>query len=197
MKFYAIDTDGRTIIYFILAFVAVGCAFAISYLGQFHEYLKATAPSALMIYICLIAIFDKYIWKWNLVNVLVGIPVLEGNWEGVLTRTDVNNETTSRQVKLVVTQTWRKMALVFNGERSVSDAQVISLFNSNENSVRIKWIYVSRDLSGIEHKNLYGEGTTDLLLSVNGNSKQLIGVYYSTKLKKGRIELKYKGETHE
>ncbi len=89
------------------------------------------------------------------------------------------------------------MSLVFSGESSVSQAQVIAMSSENKHYVKIQWVYLSNDISGKEHKNLYGEGTTDLALQLIDGKKSLTGTYYSSKLKKGRINLGYKGENSE
>jgi hypothetical protein len=197
MKFYVLDSDSRLGVYFLIALTSLGFMLLLGQASNVSEYFKIIAPSGLMIFVAVIALFDRYIWKWRYINSLVGIPVLEGIWEGVLKREAANGNIVERKVDLIITQNWRKMSLVFSGENSVSQAQLITLYNENKNYVNVKWVYFASDKSGKENANLYGEGTTDLALSISNDKKTLVGSYYSSKLKKGRISLEYKGKSNE
>ncbi|MCP4433829.1 MAG: hypothetical protein GY806_22900 [Gammaproteobacteria bacterium] len=84
MKYYVLDTEDRLKIYFLLALLSAALMIVFGKLAEFHNYIEAIAPSGLMIYLGLITLFDKFMWKWPLIGSFVGVPVLSGNWEGTL-----------------------------------------------------------------------------------------------------------------
>lgn len=186
---YTIDTNARTRIYFLLAIASVSLAGGIANLTTYLP-LKLAAPSAMLIFCWLIAGFDKYAWRWWCFHWLTGIPLLEGEWRGTLTRAGAEGEEPQRrEVTLTITQTWRSMSLVLRGMHSKSHAQVIALHVADQNDIQLKWIYLARDNSGTNPHNLYGEGTTELAVQSKGKVMILIGIYYSSKLRKGSLKL--------
>ena len=189
MRQYTVDTNPRTKIYFGLAVISVFAATSISSatgLVPFHF----AAPSAMFIFGILIATFDRFIWKWPLIRWWVGIPILDGTWTGLLVRqSESNGAPETHEVSVTITQDWTKMSIVFEGKRSKSTAEVIAVHVENRNDIGIRWIYLARDRSGVNPVNLYGEGTTDASLRIENGRRVLRGVYYSSKLRKGSIEI--------
>ena len=193
MRHYTVDTNPRTKIYFVLAVISAATATAVSSgtsLVPFHF----TAPSSMFIFALLISIFDRFIWKWRMLRWWVGIPNLDGTWSGKLVRlSESNGAPEDHEVSVTITQDWRKMSIVFEGQRSKSAAEVIALHVENRKDISIKWIYSAKDRSGINPGNLYGQGTTDAWLKVVAGRRTLEGTYYSSKLRKGFIKLVEEG----
>jgi len=186
---YQID-DGtrRSRIYYGLAVISVALASVISAISPYIPF-KFAAPSAMFFFGLLTFSFDRWFWKMTWFHRMTEIPLIEGLWAGTLTRNaDQNGLAQTSQVALIITQTWTKMSLVFEGQNSKSHAQMIGLFVENKNDVILKWVYFAKDNSGINPNNLYGEGTTELTLRSN-ETRTLRGIYYSSKLRKGAVDL--------
>jgi hypothetical protein len=191
MNNYSIDTDARRKIYFALALISVGAALLILHFTDHSNqlFLKLAAPDAMMMFGILMWLFDKHLWKHWLFHWSTGIPVLDGDWKGTLTRRDKNGEPVKRDVTLTITQTWLTMNIVFEGEKSESTSKVIAFNIADKRKIVLKWIYFSKNRTGIEEANLYGEGTTEVTLKTTGGNRKLIGMYYSSKLQQGSLEL--------
>jgi hypothetical protein len=84
-----------------------------------------------------------------------------------------------------VQQNFTQLSVVFRGERSMSRSTSATLRNDNKKDIQLHWTYHSEDMTGHANANLYGHGTTMLSMS----NKKLTGTYYSTKLKKGRLNM--------
>lgn len=189
MRHYTVDTNPRTKIYFVLAVISASAATALSGVTALIPFHFA-APSSMFIFALLISVFDRFVWKWPGVRLWVGIPDLNGRWTGKLVRlSESNGAPEEHTASITITQDWRKMSVVFEGQRSKSTADVIALHVENRNDICIKWIYSAKDRSGINPENLYGQGTTDAWLKLEAGRRLLQGTYYSSKLRKGFIEL--------
>lgn len=196
MTYYATDNDARRPIYFGAALFALGLSQLVRLIPADWS-LSAMAPSAMVIFGLVLALYDKVLWKWPFFQFFCRIPVLHGKWTGTLTRPDVDGGASEadRDVELIITQTWRRMALTFRGERSSSEARIVGIHCDDPQHVTLKWVYFARDEAGQTHENLYGEGTTHLTLHADAKPNELKGYYYSSKLRKGGIQLAFNETT--
>ena len=186
MVFYSIETGSRNKIYFSLAVLAIALS---SILIFFEQYIgcHALAPSALMIYFGLTALYDKYLWVWPIIDKFTDIPNLNGCWEGHLVR---NKGKENIPITLLITQTWKKIDLVLEAQHTISETISATMFVENRRKVRILWTYLVRNKTMLESTNLYGEGITDLRFSIKQDDiETLEGTYFSSKLRKGHISV--------
>ena len=186
MAFYSIETDSRIKIYFYSAVFASILSSTLLFFEQYIVY-HTIAPSALMIFLGLITLYDKILWKWHIFDNLTDIPNINGSWNGYLIR---NNGKEKIPISLLITQTWRKIDILLEGELTISETISATMFVENRKMVRILWTYRVRSKTMLEKNNLYGEGVTDLRFSKNqDDTETLEGTYFSSKLRKGHISV--------
>ena len=153
--------------------------------------LAVAAPSGLAVFGGLLFVLDRFAWKWRGINAVLGVPILDGYWEGTLERQlEQGAAPETRVVSMTITQRWTTMSIVFSGESSKSNASVIALTVSDPKQIALRWVYDAHDTSGQPHKNRYGEGATRVSLGTEKGRRQLRGVYYTAKLSSGRVVLK-------
>jgi len=189
MVHYNLDTDSRSKTYGLLGVSSAALASLATLLFNAVP-LPVAAPSGLVIFGALFALLDRFAWRWPGINALLGIPDLDGYWEGTLERHLPDGSPPERRtVKLTITQRWTTMSIVFAGQSSRSNASVISLTISDPKQISMRWVYDAHDTSGQPHKNRYGEGATRLALGDERGKRKLSGMYYSTKLSSGKLTL--------
>lgn len=189
MIHYSLNTDIRKKTYGILGVASAAIAGGATLFLQ-SVPLPFAAPSGLVVFGALAALFDRYAWRWPFVNDLLEIPILDGYWEGNVVRNGLDGKPPeTRKVKMTVTQRWSTISIVFTGQSSTSHASVIAMNIADPKQISLRWVYDARDISGHPAKNRYGEGTTMLTLANSIGKRQLQGMYYSTKLSKGTISL--------
>ena len=170
---YNLDTDSRSKVYGVLGLASAALAsLATLTLNSFP--LPIAAPSGLVLFGGLLFVLDRFAWKWKGINTVLGIPILDGYWEGTLERQLGQGVAPEiRAVKMTITQRWTTMSIVFAGQSSRSSASVISLTISDPKQVALRWVYDSYDTSGQPHRNRYGEGATRVSLSMEKGKRQL------------------------
>jgi hypothetical protein len=185
MIFYAIDTDARQRIYFYLALLGTAITSSLLFLENFMTY-RLLAPSSLIIYGALIKFFDSILWKLPLINLITHIPNLNGVWEGFFQRAEEYGQEPiiKINVTLKISQTWSKISITTETEKTVSDVKTISMWIENPNDIRLSYIYLCRNKAGF-YKNEYAEGFTELRLEKDEDGLLLKGPYYSNRPRKG------------
>ena len=132
MHRYVTDLESDKMIYAIL-FV---CAIAVSYLLTLLARVRIAAvpwwismPTPFAMFGVLYRLFNRYFWRVKLPSgrTISGVPDLSGEWEGVLTTdyTPGERELESREkrdAKLTVRQTWRRILLTTETDRSISQS---------------------------------------------------------------------------
>jgi len=189
MYHYSVNTDIRTTTYGVLGIAGAAVASGFTLFAS-QLPLTVAAPSGLVAFGVLVWIFDRFAWRWSWINAAIGIPVLDGYWEGELIRNLVGGAAPEKRiVKMTVTQRWTTMNIVFSGQSSTSTAGVIAIYVSDPKNISMRWMYDAKDNSADPAKNRYVEGTTQLTLSEVNGVRRLVGTYYSAKLSKGTIIL--------
>ncbi|NET56419.1 MAG: hypothetical protein F6K47_09670 [Symploca sp. SIO2E6] len=171
---YSVDTPEREVIYSALALLS---AITVSFLRSFRDgqLYQFTAPSALMIFVLLISIYDSFIWRIASRLGISAIPDLNGNWEGQLEK----NNGDAFLVSLHVSQSWRKIQASLDTSSTVGSLQICGMSISDKNRPVVKWIYNLRPryFALEEGYNPSGEGVNEFRV-LNLNSEQrLDGAY--------------------
>ena len=183
---YSVDTAEREVIYSALALVS---AVTVSFLSSFRDaqLYQLTAPSALMIFILLISIYDSLIWKISSRLGISSIPDLNGNWEGKLEKSNGD----SYPVSLHVSQSWRKIQVSLDTSVTVGSLQICGMFISDKNRPVVKWVYNirPRHFALEEGYNPSGEGVNEFRI-INLTGEQILdGSYYSSHFRGGQVVL--------
>lgn len=99
------------------------------------------------IYKCLYKWFDKSLWKAKIIRGYVGIPNLNGTWEGVLKSSFEDGKEIS--MTLEIEQTWTKIRCDANFEQSSSKSNMASIFSDDYKSGILSFAFVndSKDLT--------------------------------------------------
>jgi hypothetical protein len=193
---YSVDTNPRLKVYFSAAAVSVAGAWALSNIPQLSAY-RFAAPSAFVIFGAVLWLYDRVLWRLPLFRLYSGIPILAGTWEGTLNRTESGAEglVDRRKVRCRVTQTWQKIDFIFEGRTSRSTARIVGLFVENPENVVVRYMYAVRPRVFITGglPNPAGDGVTELRLEQRADGRYLAGIYYSEKLRRGDIALKWIG----
>lgn len=189
MNNYSLDVNSRTTVIGMLGVASAGFA---SLIAWFFDVISVelAAPTGVAVFAGLYFVLDRFAWRWPLVARALGVPDLDGNWEGELVRTKLAGDMTeSRKVSMTITQRWSSMSIVFHGQSSTSTASVISFSISDPKQPEIRWIYDARDTTGQVSKHRYGEGSTRLALQPCEGKRVLRGTYYTSKLSSGSLSL--------
>lgn len=190
MVYYSIDTDAKLRIYFIIALISTMISSSLLFLERFTAY-KLLAPSALFLYGALIKVFDLYLWKLPIINKLTRIPNFNGTWQGFHIRAEEEGEEAIKiDVTLRITQTWSKIAISSETPKTTSEVRTISISIENPNEIKLQYIYLVKNRTGLEPKSQYGEGFTELTMVKDENGLMLKGPYYSNRPRKGYSEFR-------
>ena len=95
-------------------------------------------------------LFNKYLWQIPCINKFLGVPNLNGIWEGVLESSFQENGVYKKiDMKLEIEQTWNRMTCtsIFPSSRSFSD--LVRLDSESSQGTMLKFTYTnhSEDLS--------------------------------------------------
>ena len=121
-------------------------------------------------------LFNKYIWKFDLVNKFLGIPDFSGTWEGELHSS--YNASQTFNVKMIIKQTWNEIQIIseFSDSRSGSDMAFID--PDSKHGVMLKFTYANTSydpsVGQSEHR-----GQNELYLG-NCNSINIYGIMEGT-----------------
>ena len=90
-------------------------------------------------------IFDNYAWKWGIFRKFLGVPNLNGHWEGELTS---KTFPTTIKMSLDVVQTWSKISFVSTFPNSKSESNVASIFIERDGIMKVGFGFInhSREL---------------------------------------------------
>ena len=195
MVIYNLDIPARRNCYYYLVIISTLIGFLISKVSLIDKY-SLTAPSTMAIFGFLYWLFDNHLWKWRFLNNLnflglYHIPNLNGTWSGKISR---GKE--SKEISISINQKWSKIELCLEANDTISYTTMASIQIEDEKIVKLKWLYFVKPRTGLEADNLYGEGVTDLVLKKINDELVLSGFYYSTKLRKGKIEVVRKSTLH-
>lgn len=99
------------------------------------------------IYKCLYTWFDKLLWRTRFIRGFVGIPDLNGTWEGVLKSSFEGGKKIC--MTLEIEQTWTKIRCDANFEKSSSKSNMASVFSDDYKSGVLSFAFVnnSKDLN--------------------------------------------------
>jgi len=195
MIIYNLDIPARRYCYYYLVIISTLIGFLISKVPIIDKY-SLTAPSTIAIFGFLFWLFDNHLWKWRFLNNLnflglYHIPNLNGIWSGLISR---GGE--SKDISITINQKWSKIELCLEANDTISYTTMASIYIEDYKTVKLKWLYFVKPRTGLEDENLYGEGVTDLVLKKINGKLVLSGFYYSTKLRKGKIEVERKSTLH-
>lgn len=130
------NIDERTQVPYRLAFVTsiigVGLAYALGKVSQWGGLTIVSAPSTLAIYLFLLKLIEKRLWRNRIARVLFGIstPDLNGKWNGVVLGKKPDGRYFGNvTVKMIIQQNWRTMSLNFETDRTKSESDTAAIIS--------------------------------------------------------------------
>jgi len=135
-------------------------------------------------------VFNNYLWKWNIINKLLTVPNLSGDWIGFIKTShngqDINNKI---EVKMEICQTWNQIKIISKTNNSSSESKLGGIITDKAN-IKLKFEYQNQpDYDSDE--NLYmhiGYNIFDIK-SIN-NITMLTGKYFSGRSRKNHGVIK-------
>lgn len=142
--------------------------------------------SMFVVFNIIYGLFDKYLWKINLINRIHGIPDFTGVWEGELYSS--YNTTQTFYVKMIIKQTWSEIQIVseFADSRSGSDTAFIDPDSNQGLMLKFTYANTSHDPSvgQSEHR-----GQNELYIVGNRNTNNIYetmeGTYFNNRGQSG------------
>lgn len=112
------------------------------YLGLFP-----TQVTVFLIFNFLTWAFNKYLWRISFFSKLLGVPDLNGIWEGgyeSIREVDGKQIQTTGSMQLIITQTWDKMMCQSIFEKSESYNDIIYLDLDSSQGIVLKFTYTNK-----------------------------------------------------
>jgi len=118
--------------------------------------------SFLVIYAIIHRLYDLFLWKFVSV-ILTGMPNLEGDWIGYIKERktypdqsgDLKDIETSKTVRIVIRQTFRKMSIVFHSindsddiQNDGTEAEIIGIKMEGFHSLKLEFTWARNGLTG-------------------------------------------------
>ena len=149
MHRYSIDTKNRETVLYVLVIVSIALSFGLKallsdmfiqlanmidkadWLAGFADIIQSTelVPNIIgvpIVYWVLSSVFNKWLWRFKLLNILLGVPNLNGIWQGSL---HSSHDDMDYDMELEIKQTWTKIQCKSNFESSQSFSNVAALYS--------------------------------------------------------------------
>lgn len=196
MHNYTTDTDIRPKITRIIVFLSIGIALLVALtlnsFGIVIMPLNITFSSVIKFLFKLIAltgssffalqlIYDKFLWKTKIMQLIHHVPNLNGTWIGdfVSKKKDENGIPYKGTCKMIIEQTWTKIKVTCYFNKSTSDSQTATINIQGSNGVELKFEYYNKAEKTTDENMKAHTGMNTLRYIKEEN--RLVGDYYSDK----------------
>lgn len=178
---YATDSNERKLVLFLLAVVSVLSAW---FLKRVLGVLEFTipwwldAPSVVGFYGMFYIIFDKYLWKMDILRRigLVKIPDLHGTWEGYIT-SSFNANAAKYDGTIKICQNWERININMRTQDSKSHSLTAAILTENQNAIIISYEYLNEPMHNAKTTMHAHRGTARLMLASDNQTFE--GEYYT------------------
>lgn len=167
---------------FIIRFWIAGFDCTVSWANAYNVFCYIT--EAIGITGLIMILFNKFMWKWKIVNCFIKHPVLHKKYKGSLMFT-WNDQMGERPVEMDIEQTFLNIRVDFKTNESSSDS-INAAIEYIGDKPYLLYLYMNtpdpnlRDVSPIH----YGHAKFDLK-----NTDSLVGDYFTDRKTVGRIEV--------
>lgn len=167
--------------------VLAGVAIALAYCGNrilSHYHVSVpwwvSPPSVMALYGGIYELFDRWLWKWDLLHRLhmVQVPVLEGKWVGHV-RSSFGDDFEPKDVKVEILQRWSRIVVQLTTEESRSVSKTGNIL-IEELGPLLTYEYLNEPSPSSEQLNIH-RGTARLRLTGRNGQQVLEGHYYTGK----------------
>ena len=145
MHEYSVDIKNHKIIFYLSI-----TSFFSSFLSYLVNLIITKSPwnvisvsfTAMGVFGCLYALFDKYIWKWKILKKLgiIKNPNLNSVWEGIFL-SSYHGFNRELPISLTIVQTWSKISIQGTFDHSDSFSNTASIKVNLGNEIRLFYSY--------------------------------------------------------
>lgn len=181
MHEYSIDVKNNKVIFYlsvISLFISSVLTTSINLLIVKIPYIEgAISITAISIFGVLYSLFDKFIWKWEILNKLgiTKIPNLNGKWEGQF-QSSYHEFKKDLPVTLVIEQSWSRICIKGKFNHSNSSSNTASIKANLGKEVKLLYSYYN-DKKTEYHKMGTSNHRGYANLKINGKSME--GNYFN------------------
>ena len=178
---YATDSSERKFVPLYLAGISILTAWifngAVGY-TQFTLPWWIGAPSIIGFYGLLQVIFDKCIWKWQILRKMgvVKVPDLNGTWEGHLA-SSFDDHSTKQDATIKISQRWTQISIILETNHSKSHSLIAAIITKNPTDIVLSYEYLNDPTPNAKRAMHIHRGTGRLTIQPDG--KTFGGEYYT------------------
>lgn len=176
--------------------VAIGIAAAVWFVIAIltHQTTSTTALRTISIAgsaaTIIFLLYDRYIWKWPIVRMFTGKPVITGTWRGTV-RSDYLAPGKSRPLPPIaavirIEQTDSKVYVTLFTSESQSVSELGRVVKEPDGRWRIIWQYVNSPRPPVRHRSNVHQGVCDVYIS-GKHGEALTGQYYTNRKTVGEV----------
>jgi hypothetical protein len=180
---YAVDSGERRLIPFFIAVAGILAAWL------FYEILRTLAivipwwfdaPAVMGFYGLFYTAFDRWLWRTPFMHNthMVNIPDLNGKWTGYLTSSHDEHQI-RHGINVTVYQTWSRIQIVLQSERSRSHSMMASIRTENPIGPELSYEYFNEPHVDAKMTMHIHRGTNRLALRADNGKTTLEGEYYT------------------
>jgi hypothetical protein len=178
---YTTDSNERKLVPLYIAILSILVAwifFKVLEVVQVTLPWWIDAPSIFGFYGLFYAIFDKYSWKWELLQRIgiVKVPNLNGTWKGYLA-SSFDEHAEKRDATIKIFQSWTQISIVLETSNSKSVSLIAAVITRNPLAQVLSYEYLNEPIPDAKPTMHTHRGTARLTMQADG--KKFEGEYYS------------------
>jgi hypothetical protein len=176
MHTYSINSDERKTVIVLLVLISTAIVLITKNYVCLPHWLPV--PSVFAVFGALYWVFDKYVWKWPWVIILLSTPDLNGTWI-IYLKSSLDKFATEYEGRLMITQTWTKIHILMDGYKATGESKMAGIEIHTTTSFTLKWEYLSQRKPEYADKEYMHYGITKVRNEPGANTSTLIGDYYA------------------
>lgn len=199
MNPYSIDTKERTNVTIVLFLISFGICYLLNFVFNYFNIsipLYIESPTPFFVFGLLYKAFDKCLWKakWIRFPLDINTPDLNGTWKGEYESSyksdDCENGTKKGKVNMTITQSWTRIRIVSENEKSNSYSQLAGICVNHGKGIVLKFEYENDSDRNLEDTMNLHTGFT--ALKYDEKIDVLEGTYYTDRNRRTFGTVKYK-----
>ena len=147
-------------------------------------------------------IWNRFIWRWPIVQKFCCVPDLNGRWEGYYCRSGENSAHQEHAYVLEIRQTYSDIhcsTFQDNGTSSAAVLAEVTVQADERTGILFSWSGTrqpTETCTALRKENPAFHGTTNLIYSpaTNGKAAELSGEYFTDGKTKGEVYVQYVGK---
>ena len=180
---YAVNNSSHSKLYYVLVFISISLSVSVGFLADYlllNWGIKIVGVSSLAIYGILYYIFNKWLWKSQVIRSMLLVPNLNGLWKvvGKTSMKGAKEVDIHWEADIKIVQSWSKILIRLTTKQSSSYSTSASIFNITDMGYRLVYHY-DNDPKKDEHELKRHKGLCELLFDEKVETAK--GYYFSDK----------------